>query len=56
MVPQFGSVVVCLAGYQGDALLVPTVARALAFFAVTLRVDEQNSSTIPVLFYIEICG
>jgi hypothetical protein len=55
MVPQFGSVVVRLAGYQGGALLVPTLARVSAFFSSRLMVEEYNSIAISVLFYIKVC-
>jgi len=55
MVPQFGSVVVRLAGYQGDSLLVPTLARVSAFFSSRLMDEEYNSIAISVLFCIKIC-
>ena len=55
MVPQFGSVVVRLAGYQGGALVFPTLARVSAFLSSRLMVGEYNSSVIYVLFYIIIC-
>jgi hypothetical protein len=54
MVPQFGSVVVRLAGYQGGPLLVPILARVSAFFSSSLMVEEYNSSAISVLFYIKL--
>jgi hypothetical protein len=55
MVPQFGFVVVRLAGYQGGPLLVPTLARVSALFSSRLMVEEYNSIAISVLFYIKIC-
>ena len=55
MVPQFGSVVVRLAGYQGGSILVPTLARVSAFFSSRLMVEEYISIAISVLFYIKIC-
>jgi hypothetical protein len=51
MVPQFGSVVVRLAGYQGGAILVPTLARVSAFFSSSLMVEEYNSSAICFVLY-----